>query len=105
MALRLKRLTGDSLAGPLFRALGAVLRTSLTSLGDPARVQGTPDDVVTHTGKVFHTPAAHQNDRVLLEGVPFARDVSGYLDPVGKAHTRDLAQSGVRLLRRHGTDH
>src|SRR5881409_1791423 len=45
----------------------------------------------------------HQ-DRVFLEVVADARDVGGHLEAVGEAHPRDLAEGGVRLLRRRRVD-
>jgi hypothetical protein len=41
---------------------------------------------------------------VLLEVVAFSSDVRRDFFTVGKAHTGDLTESGVRLLRRHGGD-
>jgi uncharacterized protein (DUF2236 family) len=57
--------------------------------------------VITHTGQVFYTAAAHKHDRVFLQVMTHARDISRYLDAVCKAHTSDFTKSRVRLLRRY----
>ena len=65
-------------------------------------VQRAAHDVVAHAREILHAPAADEHDRVLLEVVPFARDVAGDLDAVGEPDARDLAERRVRLLRRGG---
>jgi len=85
-------------AGSVLRTLGAVLGTTLAAILYTGGVQSTTDDVVTDTGKVFHTAAADHHDGVFLKVVAFAGDVSGYFDTVGQAYTGDLTESGVRLL-------
>ena len=54
--------------------------------------------MVTHTGKIPYTSASDQNGAVLLQVVPFAGNVNRTFLLVGKTHTCDLSQSGVRLL-------
>src|SRR6185503_18044285 len=49
-----------------------------------------------------HAATAYQHHRVLLEVVPLARNVRRDLHTVGEPHARDLAERGVRLLRRRG---
>src|SRR5690606_19760522 len=44
------------------RALGAVLRTGLTAIGDAGRVEGAADDVVLHAGQVLDAAAADEHD-------------------------------------------
>src|ERR1041385_2803764 len=46
--------------------LGSILRPALFSIGHTRGVEGSPDDVVSHTGKILHPAAADQNDRVFL---------------------------------------
>src|SRR3954468_5252868 len=84
--------------------LHAVLRASLLAVGHPGGVERPADDLVAHAREVLHAPAAHQHHRVLLEVVALARDVGGYLHPVGQPHARDLAKRRVRLLRRGRVD-
>src|SRR5690606_20332994 len=62
------------------------------------------DDPVADTRQVLHTAAAHEHDGVLLQVVADAGDVGRDLDPAAQLHTGDLAQRGVRLLRRSGVD-
>lgn len=81
------------------RTLGAVLRAALLAVLDALRVEHAAKDVIAHAGKVAHTPAADQHDRVLLQVVPLARDVGDDLALVGQAHLGHLAQRRVRLLR------
>lgn len=81
------------------RTLGPVLRTRLLAVLHTLRVQHAAQDVVTHTGKIAHTPAADQHDAVLLQVVAFTGDVADDFALVGQAHLGDLAQRRVRLLR------
>src|SRR5579884_1973269 len=84
--------------------LGPVPATGLVAVANARRVEGAADDLVADAGKVLHPAAANQDDRVLLEVVPLARDVGGDLEPARQAHPGHLAQGGVRLLRRVGVD-
>src|SRR5690606_14657663 len=84
------------------RALGAVLRTALATLGDAGGIQRTADGVVTHARQVLDAAAADQHHGVLLEVVAFAADVRADLVAVGQAHLGDLTQGRVRLLRGGG---
>jgi hypothetical protein len=71
---------------------------------DACGIEGTTDDLVTNTRKVFDTATAYEHDRVLLEVVAFPRDVGGDFGTGRESYTSDLAERGVRLLRRHGVD-
>src|SRR5690606_7500199 len=88
----------------LLRPLGSVLGTPLPAIGHTARIQGAANDVVTHARQVLHASTANEHDRVLLEVVTLARDVRGDLVLVRQPNARDLAQRGVRLLRRRRVD-
>src|SRR5690606_11804589 len=59
----------------LLGTLGTVLGTGLLTVLDALQVEGTANDVVTHTGQVLHTAAANEDDRVLLQVVAFTADV------------------------------
>src|SRR6478735_8959855 len=84
--------------------LGAVAAASLLAVLHALGVERAADDLVADTGKVLHTAAAHEHDRVLLQVVTNARDVGRDLDAARQAHTGDLAEGGVRLLRGGGVD-
>ena len=71
----------------------------LVALLDARGVEGAAHDVVADTGQVLDATTADEHDRVLLERVTHARDVA-LTSPVRESDTRDLAQRGVRLLRR-----
>src|SRR6185437_10708083 len=47
--------------------------------GGPGRIERAAHDVVAHAGQVLHAAATDEDDRVLLEVVPLARDVAGHL--------------------------
>src|SRR6478735_8053938 len=92
-------------AGPLrgmsaLLLLRAVAAARLLAVLHALRVQRATHDLVAHAGQVLHTAAADQDDRVLLEVVALTRDVSGDLHLAGELDAGDLAQRGVRLLRR-----
>src|SRR5215468_6068226 len=86
----------------LLRALRAVLRARLLAVLHAGGVERAADDVVANAGEILDAAAADQDDRVLLQVVPLARDVRRDLHTVGQPHARDLAQRGVGLLGRRG---
>jgi len=82
----------------LLRALGAVLRATLTAIGNTDRIEDTTNNVIANTRKVLHTTTTNQHNGVLLEVVTLTRDVGSDLNAVGKTDTSHLPQGGVRLL-------
>src|SRR3954469_3460175 len=82
--------------------LGAVAAACLLAVLDTGGVERAADDLVADTREVLHTATTDHDDGVLLEVVALAGDVGGDLDAAGQAHAGDLAQGGVRLLRRVG---
>src|SRR5207237_10456971 len=60
--------------------------------------------MVARARQVFDATAADHHDRVLLQVMPFARDVRRHLEAVRQPYTSDFAQRRVRLLRRRGVD-
>ena len=97
-AIPTRRGISDPTAGD---GLRAVLAATLLAVTHAGGVEGAADDVVLDRREVLHPAAADEHDRVLLQVVADARDVGRDLHRVGQAHARDLAQRGVRLLRRH----
>src|SRR5215471_14428203 len=92
-------------AGPLrgisaLLLLRAVTAARLLAVADALGVERATDDLVTDTRQVTDTAASNEHDGVLLEVVPDSRDVCGDLDLTGKPDPGDLAQRGIRLLRR-----
>src|SRR6476620_8814726 len=73
----------------------ACLLTVLHTLG----IEGATDDLVTDTRKVLNTTTANEHNGVLLQVVAYTGDVSGNFNATVEAHTCDLTQSRVRLLR------
>src|SRR5216684_9066439 len=88
----------------LFRPLGAVFRAALAPVLDALGVVRAADDVIAHAGQILDPTAADQHHRVLLQIVALAGDIAGYLEAVGEADARDLAQRGIRLFRRRRVD-
>src|SRR5690606_19661603 len=86
-------------AAPLFRTLGAVLRTALLAVLHALRIEHAAQDVVTHTGKIADTAAADQHDAMFLEVVAFAGDVGDDFALVGQADLRNFTECRVRLFR------
>src|SRR5687767_10388234 len=84
--------------------LGAVAATGLLAVAHAGGVEGAADDLVADAGEVLHTTATHEHDRVLLEVVALTGDVGGDLHARGEADAGDLAERGVRLLRRGRVD-
>src|SRR5262249_50454187 len=88
----------------LLRTLGAVERTALLAVLDALGVEHAADDVITDAGKVLDAAAADQDHAGFLKIVALARNIGQRFEAVGQAHLGDLAQRGVRLLRRRGVD-
>jgi hypothetical protein len=65
---------------------------------DTLKIERTTDDMITDTWKIRDTTTTDKHDCVLLEVVTFTTDICPNFLTVGKAHTSDLAKSGVRLL-------
>src|SRR5581483_687888 len=89
-------LRGIGLALPLH----AVARAGLLAVAHAGRVEGAADDLVADAGQILHTPAADEDDGVLLQVVPDTRDVGRHLVAAREAHASDLAQRRVGLLGR-----
>src|SRR5690349_17497928 len=88
----------------LLLPLRAVAAARLLALRDTRRVERAADDLVANAGQVLHTATAHEHDRVLLQVVSLTGDVGRDLDARSEPHACDLAERGVRLLRRVRVD-
>src|SRR6266571_644581 len=86
------------------RPLNTIFGAAHAPLFDAAGVEGAANDVVTHTGQIFHAAAAHQHDGVLLQVVAFVGDVGNDFETVREPDFGDFAHRGVRLLGRAGHD-
>src|SRR5204863_6884221 len=89
---------------PGLRTLRSVLRAALLAVFHARGIERSANDVITHSRQVLHTAAAHEHDRVLLQVVADAGDVRGDFNGIREANAGDLAESGVRLLRRLRVD-
>src|SRR4029077_460771 len=76
----------------------------LLAVLDASGVEAAAHHVIPHARQVLHAATADQHHRVLLQVVALAAAVADHLAAVGEAHLRDLAQRGVRLLRRRRVD-
>src|SRR5579859_4643051 len=85
-----------------FGTFRAVLRTALLAVGNARGIKRAAHHVIPNAGKILHTAATDQHDRVLLQVVTDARDVSGHFDAVCQPDAGDLPKRRVRLLRRRG---
>ena len=54
--------------------------------------------MIANPRKIFHTSTANQNDRVLLEVVAFATNVTNHLKSDREADLSDFSQRRVRLF-------
>src|SRR5205823_823441 len=81
--------------------LGTVLGTRLLAVGDALRIEDAADDVIADAGQIAHASAADKDDGVLLQVVPFTRNVGGHFLTIRKPNAGHLAERGVRLLGRH----
>ncbi|SPU71177.1 Uncharacterised protein [Brucella neotomae] len=83
----------------LLRTLCTVLGTALLAVLDTLGIENATDDVVTHTRQVLHTTATDHHDGVLLQVMPFTRDITNDFKAVRQTNLGNLTQSRVRLLR------
>jgi hypothetical protein len=99
-----RRRDGGTWTYPLTWGAWRRISNDAATVLDALRIENTAQDVVAHTGKVFHTAATDQDHRVFLQVVAFTGDVADDLVAVGQAHLGDLPHGRVRLLRRRGVD-
>src|SRR5262245_34068530 len=60
--------------------------------------------MIADARKVLNAAATDHHHRVLLQVMTLTGDVADHLEAVGQPHLGNLAQGGVRLLRRRGID-
>jgi len=82
------------------RLLDAVLGPLLPALIDSGGIKFASHDVIAHSRKILYPAAADKHDRMFLQFVPFARDVSGNFHSIGKLDPGHLAQRGIRFFGR-----
>src|SRR6516225_456781 len=66
----------------LLRALGAVFRAPLTPIFHALGVERAANDVVAHARQVLNPSAADQDNRVLLQVMTLAGDITCHLKPL-----------------------
>src|SRR2546425_7164971 len=84
--------------------LGSILGTTLLATLNAHRVESPADDVITNARQVLNAAATYQHNRVLLQVVADARNVSSNLDSISQPNSCHLSQGRVWLLRRLGVD-
>ena len=82
----------------LLRALSAVLRSSLFTIGNAGGVESSSNNVITDAGQILDTAAADQHNRVLLQIVADAWNICSYFNPIREAHASHFPQRRIRLL-------
>ena len=75
------------------RAFGTVLGALLFPVGDAGGIQSAADDMVANAGQVAHLASAKHNNRVLLERVSLAGDISCNFLAIGKADSGNFTES------------
>lgn len=86
------------------RLLRTVAAAGLLSSVHTERIAATADDLVANPWQVTHSTTTDQNDRVLLEVVPFTRNINRDFFAVAQTHPGDFSESRVRLLWGHRTN-
>src|SRR6185503_11083098 len=84
----------------LLRPLRSVFRAALLPSLHADGIERSAHDVIAHARQILDAAAANEHQRVLLQVMSYAGDVGRDLNAIGQAHARDLAQRGIRLLRR-----
>ena len=80
------------------RTFRSILRAALPPVSHSRSIQNSSDGVITNTWQVFYTSPANQNDRMLLEIMAFATDVTGNFKAVRQSYSGNLPECGIRLL-------
>ena len=62
------------------------------AIANAGGIERATDDLVADAWQILNAAAADEHDRVLLQVVAFAWDVSGYFGAAGDAYTGNLAQ-------------
>src|SRR5882762_6672659 len=91
-------INGQRLPLRLLRSLRSVLRAPLVATGNAHRIQCSAHHVIAHTRQILHAAPANQHDRVLLQVVPNAGNISRDFNTIGEAHARHLPQRRVGLF-------
>ena len=94
--LRIQLFPGTNDLG--LRSFRSVLRATLPPVSYSRRIQNAPDGVITNTGQILYAPPANQYDRVFLEIMALATDVTGNFKAVRQSHSGNLPECRIRLL-------
>ena len=81
------------------RPFCSVLRTALPPVSYSRCIQNAPDRVITNTGQILYSPSPNQHNRMFLEIVALATNVTGDLKTVRQPYSGDLPERRIRLLR------
>ncbi len=98
--LSLSLCRGSALAG--FRSFRSILGATASALGNPVAIQRTTDDMIAHARQVLHAATTNQNDGVLLQVMPFTRNIRRDLHLIAQPNASDLTHGRIRLLGSHG---
>ena len=93
---RVQHVPGHNDSG--LRPFRTVLRTSLPPVSHSRCIQNTPDGVITNTGQILYAPPTNQHDRMFLEIMALASDVTGNFKAVRQSHSGNLPECRIRLL-------
>ena len=91
-------------SGSWLRALSSIFRTTLRTSRHTRCIEGATNNMIANTRQIFHTPTAHHDDGVLLQIVPFTRDIGVNLLVVGQANTSNFTHRRIRFFRRGRVD-
>src|SRR6185437_10815116 len=89
-------------SGPTLRTLGAIFGPPLLTVRNAGGIERSANYVVANAGQILYTAAADEHNRMLLQIVSDAGNISGYLDAVGQTHAGHFAKSRIGLLRSGG---
>ena len=81
------------------RSFRSVLRATLSPVSYSRCIQNAPDGVITNTGQILYAPPANQHDRMFLEIMALATDVTGNFKAVRQSHSGNLPECRIRFLR------
>ena len=80
------------------RSFRSVLRATLPPVSYSRCIQNAPDGVITNTGQVLYASPTNQHDRMFLEIMALATDVTGNFKAVRQSHSGNLPECRIRLL-------
>jgi hypothetical protein len=71
----------------------------LATVTNACAIERSAHGVISHTGEILYSTATNQYNRVFLQVVTLATDITGHFMPIREPYASDLTQRGIWLFR------